>query len=171
MMTDDTRKNFDDELAERLRDPAKRLELWQWMNPGYGHNLTTPSGMTQSAFAPHLTPSGTNGAEQPLPPFGGTFLANLPGTPAWWIMPPYLPFFTPFPVPPTAQPGSSTHLSPPSTPSNNSGGTVTPQPWASEEEETHEEDRVEIHDNDEANLFAEFDPTVESPGTCDPLLK
>ena len=46
-MTDNARKNFDDELVERLRDPAKRLELWQQMNPGYGHNLTTPSGRTQ----------------------------------------------------------------------------------------------------------------------------
>lgn len=45
------------------------------------------------------------------------------------------------------------------------------QPLVSEEEETHEEDHVEIHDNDEVNLFAEFDPTVESPGTWDPLLK
>lgn len=82
MITDDTQKNFDNELAERLRDPAMRLELWQRMNPGYGHNLTTPSGTTQRAFAPHPTPSVTNGAEQPLPPFGGTFSANLPGTPA-----------------------------------------------------------------------------------------
>ena len=175
-MTDDARtddvRNFDDELAVRLRDPAKRLELWQRMNPGYGHSLTTPSGTT-SAFAPHLTPSGTNGADQPLPPLGGTLPASLPGTPAWWMMPPCPPFFTPFPVPPSTQPGSSTHPIPIplSTPTSNSGGTVTPQPLASEEEETHEEDHVEIHDNDEANLFAEFDPIVESPGTWDPPMQ
>ena len=160
-MTDDAR-NFDDELTERLRDPAKRLELWQQMNSGFGHNLSTPSGTVQGAFAPHLTPSGTNGAEQPVPPFGGTFPANFPGTPAWWMMPPGPPFFTPFPVLPTTQPNAS---------NNNSEGSVTSQPVASEEEESHEEDHVEIHDNDAANLFAEFDPTVESPGTWDPLLK
>lgn len=74
-------------------------------------------------------------------------------------------------MPLTAQLGLSTHLSPPSTSTNNSGGTVTPQPLASEEEATHEEDHMEIHDNDEANLFAGFDPTVESPGNWDPLLK
>ena len=27
---------------------------------------------------------------------------------------------------------------------------------------------MELHDNDKANLFAKFDPTVESPGTWDP---
>ena len=97
-MTDDSQKNFDEELAERLRDPAKRMKLWQWMNSGYsgGHNFTTSSGMTHGTL-PHLTSSGTNGAEPPFPPFSGTF----PGPLVWWMMPPCLPFFVPFSVPPT----------------------------------------------------------------------
>ena len=92
-MTDNSQKNFDEELVERLRDPAKRMELWQQMNLEYsgGHNFTTPSGTTHGASS-----SGTNGAEPPFPPFGRTFL----GPQAWWMMPPCPPFFAPFPVPP-----------------------------------------------------------------------
>ena len=33
-----------------------------------------------------------------------------------------------------------------------------PQPLASEEEDTHKEDHMEVHDNNEANLFTKFDP-------------
>jgi len=82
-MTNDMQKSFNNELAKRLRDPSKRLELWQRMNSGHGHSAITPSGMTHGAFAPHLALSGTNGAEQLSSPFSGTFLANLPGPPAW----------------------------------------------------------------------------------------
>jgi len=40
---------------------------------------------------------------------------------------------------------------------------------ASGEEDDHEEDHVKLHDNDEANLFAKFGPTVKFLGT--PQLK
>ena len=63
---------------------------------------------------------------------------------------------------------SATDYQSPSTSSSNGVSTVPPEPQESGEDNHHEDDHVELHDNDEANLFAEFDPTVESPGTWDP---
>ena len=91
-------------------------------------------------------------AEQPLSPFGATFLANLPGTPAWWMIPLGLPFFTTFPVLLMTQPNTS---------KNNSGGTVTLQPLPSKEKETHEEDHVEVHDNEEGVCLLNWDPLLK----------
>ena len=84
------------------------------------------------------------------------------------MMPPCPPFFATFPIPLTIQPATPNPLS--ESPSNG-GSTVLPQPLAFGEEDDHEEDHVELHDNDKANLFVEFDHTVKSPGTWDPLLK
>jgi len=169
-MTDNSQKDFDEELQARLLDPTKRFELWQRMNSAA--NPSTPCGMFPGAVAPHLTPSGmVQGAGSSMDVPSGTIPAGFHGMPMWW--PPFPPFFTPYPPAfPAVQPPAGLNSTPSDTSEQSQVGSNPPvhsestRPVGNTAHEKEESsDELVLHEPDQDSLF---DPSIESTGTWDP---
>ena len=163
VMADNSPKNFDNNLQARFLDPAKRFELWQWMN-SVPDISTTPGGTVPGVVTPHLTPSGmAQGAGSTLLPPAGMLPAGFHGTPMWW--PPFLPFFTsfqmPFPAPQllsTMSKSTSSLIPGPSQIDINLSNADPDHAIHREKEDT--DDELIIQDPKQDSLF---DPSIKSP--------